>query len=527
MPVPNLRPCKSIRPASWLPYVTLDMNAAVRGAIGLSILFIATLFAVFGDNPNFDISSTMLVIGLMLVLLAMLNHGSQRILGLTAILTFLILATALPAIVLLVAFPSSAFTPLPLNGLATVNAGLSLMFLGLFAMAMGALTQDYLFSLGTTVSRSGAAPERLPKAAAAHLMVPLLALCIVYGLSKMPFVLGISQYLVTEHSHSYGNTILQLFILLFDPDSITLLALLFVWRRAGDRKRRFMAISAIAVGYLAITLAGGSRSGLLRLFYFAVVISVALDARPRLDFKWVPAVLAGLVAVAFLSFVSGTAVRLYQNSLDDKKTDWDLSAAIHEAFPEGAMLGAANRMAAPFFYATSTTTAAVNEAARARYFGAEYTIKNVMNNVPGTPFPEAELNTSRLFGVVYRGIEESDVRKQRRYFSEIYTVWGLATLVLGSQIAAVGGLALIGFIWGAVVSLAWTHRIRQPLGYLLALFVLPGLIVWSSGIDHSVWVLVVSMVRLIFAAIVLDTISRLMDKHPIDWTDLLCAKAHR
>lgn len=508
----------------------IQMADTARWALGLSILFIACLFAVFGSNSNFDQTSVVLAAGLMLVLLALLNHGSERIFAFSTILAFVILTTALPAIMMLVAFPSSVLPPLPFNGIGAVNAGLAFMYIGLLAMVLGVLAQDCLISFRSIPTSPEKAPGKL--SVAVNPAIPLLAATIVYSVSQMPFVLGISQFRLVDAAPSVVNTALQLVILLFDPDSMTLLALLFACRQATDQRRKLLVILTVAICYLAITTAGGSRAGLLRLITFAVIILIVLNVKLRFEIKWVSAVLVGVTAIAALSFSIGTAVRVYQafdtektpkaltaaflhQNSDAEKTAKAMTIAFHDNFPDGLMAGAANRMAVPFLYAIVTTTSTVNEDARARFFNIAYTVKNVINNVPGTPFPEAYFETSRLFGVVYRGMDESEVQKQKGYFSEFYTVWGLATLFFDGP-AALGALMLIGFVMGTAASFAWANRFRYPLGYLWTIYALPGIVTLSAGLDSTISLSLISIVRLVFSAMLLDVVGRMISKYKRD-----------
>ena len=58
-----------------------------------------------------------------------------------------------------------------------------------------------------------------------------------------------------------------------------------------------------------------------------------------------------------------------------------------------------------------------------QYMNFEYGIKNFINNmVLGSPFPEAEVMTSRIMSIVYRDFTMSRVKQH--FLSEPWTAWG-------------------------------------------------------------------------------------------------------
>lgn len=63
-----------------------------------------------------------------------------------------------------------------------------------------------------------------------------------------------------------------------------------------------------------------------------------------------------------------------------------------------------------------------------RYINIKYVLKFINNAVLGTPFPEAEIMTSRVMSVVYRGASEEDLRKT--FMSEPWTAWGMGYVFL-------------------------------------------------------------------------------------------------
>jgi len=77
-------------------------------------------------------------------------------------------------------------------------------------------------------------------------------------------------------------------------------------------------------------------------------------------------------------------------------------------------------------YAIQITTEPGDSIALAKYMNFSYMAKSIVNSaLPGMPYLEAPLSTSRVINIIYRNYDERHVLNSG-YFSEYWTIWGIA-----------------------------------------------------------------------------------------------------
>jgi hypothetical protein len=260
---------------------------------------------------------------------------------------------------------------------------------------------------------------------------------------------------------------------------------------------------------------------------YALVIAVALDVRVKSKWQTMVTYLGVLIAGCLVVFVLGTQVRLklasaeyisingasqIEETIAEPDSTEQSSMGIHDLVAALSKVSSeiTSRLAIPFYSAIQTTTHETNNEARQRYFTIKYTIMNVVNNLPGTPFPEAEVGTSRLFGVIYREQAEGQVL-QHGYFSEFYTAWGLSYLFFG-RLGGLIALALSGFLLAFFFSFVCKKQQEYPVMGLWALVILPASILFTQGLDHTLWLWMVTGVRMAVSAYILKIIFNIFEK---------------
>jgi hypothetical protein len=467
----------------------------------LAILGMCVLYFKLGSNPFFNEETLLLSVLLLSIMVFSVVLAGKPLHVPVIVLIFVLASTCIPGIYTLLLISETVATPLPLTSVELVNAGVlyfCVTLLIFFICFLGA---------GRFRSRIAAFEHPLPQVHGSSWILGngrnvLGLLFVVLGvalLSRLPFSLGLTLYHEGPELAVWRNTLLQLILLAFDIDSIALLALFLLCRMDMPSKTRWLAISAVALIYLAATMSGGSRSGLVRLLVYGLLITLVLEIRFKARLRSL--VLSGifLVVSAMLVFSTGTQIRHELAFAEQKNGKWKQTPA--EQVPEEDVgrnwlkVGAefSSRVASSFYYAIQTTTHQSNEAARQQYFTLEYAAKNFVNNLPGTPYPEAKVSTSRVFGVIYRGQTEEQIQKHG-YFSEFYTVTGLAYLYFGHA----GGLlavAAAGVVLGLLFIKVYRLKRERPVLQLWALFALPGGVITTQGLDHTLWILLISAIR--------------------------------
>jgi hypothetical protein len=145
--------------------------------------------------------------------------------------------------------------------------------------------------------------------------------------------------------------------------------------------------------------------------------------------------------------------------------------------------------------------------AKKRFINLPYITKSIVNAlVPGEPYQDATLSTSRLVTVLYRGFTEEYV-KTHGYFSEYYTPWGIFFLLFGWW-GGLAGLFVSGFlIHGLYIFIVrYSGKFSLHLGSLYLLTV-PLLFYGNSGIDHWISnsiILAASGVAALFLSFIFD-----------------------
>jgi hypothetical protein len=221
---------------------------------------------------------------------------------------------------------------------------------------------------------------------------------------------------------------------------------------------------------LAIFLAGMGNFKPRIILTLAIIAFIALTS----VVSWPIATSMRLVTVKEQADIK-SGLRLNINEINPVKEQSDLKTALRSSFNEiylnceDNLLENFPQKNCNFFskilnrlgildYAIQITTQPGDSSALEKYMNIPYIAKSVVNSaLPGMPYIEAPLSTSRVISIIYRSYDELLILNSG-YFSEYWTLWGLAFVLFGWW----GGLITL-FVGGFVL-----HFIYKSGGIFLA-----------------------------------------------------------
>lgn len=159
-----------------------------------------------------------------------------------------------------------------------------------------------------------------------------------------------------------------------------------------------------------------------------------------------------------------------------------------------------------YFLITQVRSPEVN--CQNKYLTIEYAIKNTANFLaPGNPYEEARLNTSNAFGLCFGGIT-LDSMKHRT--SEIWTWPGLSKLIYPKAyllLVFLGGIFLaMGIPILKKIFTQQNHYLDLSLAFYI--FLMPNLVLFTMGLDHTMNTSITFVLRLGIALLVLYSINK-------------------
>ena len=337
----------------------------------------------------------------------------------------------------------------------------------------------------------------------------LLPLALIFALSVGMQILcqclqGIS--VIGETTKTQYNLLVQVLCLLFSVDTAlvcVVAACIVCWNSIS--KMELACFWAILALYLGTTTYFGSRVGMLRILFATAIAFLVVHANKNINISKQKACFIAILStfvgcIAFICYITGSSNRcnlgiksLESNGIKNKISENVIKKRIQETKKEKDKLNNLSLVFSSILNRLGTLDFAILTSSLNRsglpvsaYGSLSYTLKSIANSVPGTPFPEADLNTSQVHDIVFSGRKEEDVKKGG-YFSRPWTIWGLSTLFTVSWWGYAALMAIFGFLMHA---LYWaTIRIKNHYGtyiQILMLFVILPLIYFSMGVDHSI-----------------------------------------
>lgn len=440
---------------------------------------LSTSFLFSGDNPLFDEITLLIGLCIGVVMIVAVRFSKGSLFEQIAVLTFFFLIFILPRIIAYSFAPEYIAFPFgEIKEAAILNKGLLYVFLGTTLLLLG-------FFVAEKTSNTHVSKHHILSVDSTRYSVVILLIAYFipfFSDSFFGFIVNITPY--GKMQTDEYNTLVQLIRVFFSVDTAVLLvaALLMTYKRSP---RNIIAVLTVFICYIAFTALVGSRVGILRVFIIIFIVLVVLYGNFRFN-------LFKLVALLLVLAVFGSALYLFatKNRLsivasyhgEHNDTEQETMEAITS--PKTLLNNITTRLAI-IDYPIAIITQQGNQEKMEKYMNLTYSIKNIINFlVPGTIYYEAEIMTSRVIGIIYRGAP--DVSMYSGYFSEYWTLWGLSYVYYGWT----GGLIAI-FLIGFFIHIAYSAIIipfPNLYGFFLRLWFLyfvPMGIYGNMGIDSA------------------------------------------
>jgi len=479
-----------------------------------------------GRNPLFDGNTEWMGFCLGLVFLVSLNYCRKDQFAHVATLTGLFLLYVFPRILTYLFAPRIVVFPFGQNvGTDTINEGLSYVLIGSVLLFAG------LFAAGLVFQPQRAAmPEAsvrpLDYPTVVFLVVLILVLAVQFYISVW---VGISPY--GKLRAESGNTVIQFMMAFFAMDSLFFVVAAICLLHKEVRVNKIVITIIVGSVFFLESVISGARSAGLTILMVLLAIYLAGGGNFRLPLRKFVMIVGVVVGISVLTHSLATSQRTRiagnywstRNRTDSRTLDankrkiayynkiYGLDAAREEIslleIIENSLTTIVNHLAL-VDYGILTVAEPGDRDAKDKYMNVMYAAKSILNSVPGTIFKEAELNTSRVVNIIYRGVDEEFVLKHG-YFSEVWTIWGLFYVVFGWW----GGLVAF-FTTGFVMEIIYNVG-AQFFGvygiYYRAwfLFVVPRVVYFSSGIDHTFMTVLVLLLQAVAMVVILSVVSRL------------------
>ena len=340
-----------------------------------------------------------------------------------------------------------------------------------------------------------------------------LAFSVIFVLGMEWAILSIAKVSVYGNLQAESwNSLLQVAKLIFDVDMIVFIALVGLAWGAKSDDSIYIKIGFIVAMYMLYTVSFGVRGAGLRVTFMIMAVLLWERGNFRATFVQFCVVLVLLNGAGLIFYPIATQERINLSVREENKVEQlnkklgfrsnDEGLGLYGDIPKFANR-ILNRFGVVDYAVLATSEELGNPAAKSHYLSLDYGIKSIINFiVPGIIFPEAELSTSRVIPIVYRGVTEEYV-KNHSYFSEFWTLWGLASAIFGRG----QGVAFI-FVVGILMQTMYIliEKTSDPYRIFLGscyLLLVPGLVFSSQGIDHTITTILVRYLQGIFSLIII------------------------
>lgn len=442
-----------------------------------------------GDTYLFDARTMVLSFLLGVIFIVAITQSKDSIFPHIAMATALFLIYVFPRILTYIFVSEIVVFPFG-EGMTVqrINAAMIYVLSGTAMLLLGMFTSNVVLPAhGIKLYR-----ERKEVFVSLRNMVAIFVLILAFEFFTTSY-LGISAY-GKMRADNY-NTLLQFMKAFLAVDTFVFVALcVFIFEKKYQMMNWRIFIILMLVIYGVFSAWSGSRGFPIRvtsiIFGILLIAGAVLDVRAKHFFG----VLILILVTGFLSYKVATIKRIdlvqdYSYEVlpartNDAENPYDKAKqAVSSTTAKGVLIQILNRIAI-LDYMLQLPEQTGDSIALKKYMSLHYAVLSTANTLPGTPFPEARLSTSRAPSIVYRGLSEEYV-VANGYFSEYWTMWVLVILICGWW-PGLGVLFAIGFLLHAGFNMA----LRTRSGYgeyiqcFLLVFALP-LVYFSMGIDHT------------------------------------------
>lgn len=393
----------------------------------------------------------------------------------------------MPRLVMMVFFPELVVFPFESFSISQINAGMTLFLFSTIALFFGLIVGEKFL------------PPNLISISQQKILPRYIFIIFISALTVEIFLNFIVQQTAFNLGHKLSNHHFFFEILrFFSATDIILFASLIYFFTDKARQASWAWVILI---YLSISIVfflsvlGGSRSGSLRILQEFIVIYLVVYKFKTIPFKSAALFSTFIFLFSLVSWPLGTLVR--NSILSNNDHQWEASRiSSHvkdyvnhdkdEISPQNhdAAVKILNRLSI-IDYAILLPYASKNEDAFQKFSSPEYIFKSTANAIlPGNPFSDALLSTSRSINIIFRGASEKVVLSSG-YFSEFWTSFSLFFLFFG--FFSIG----IHFLIGLFLHVGYVCISKIKSNFVVPILVFytylcPGLILFTMGIDHTI-----------------------------------------
>jgi len=411
------------------------------------IILIGSVSLFFDSNPWFDEITVIISLGIGLVLFFAIRFSEKYLFQQIAVICFFFIVFLLPRIVTYLFMPAIVEWPFgdDINA-ETVNAGLLYVLIGTLLFIIGMIIADKFFRPYLPLSSAVVWDDSYYSTKA---LVTLFLIVLAFTFYVQVGV-GISPY--GKMRVENNNALFQLVKSVFEFDAAFFLVFsTLLFRNIIENKSKWISVIMVAFCYIFITGLAGSRSAILRIMTALTISFIVISDNFHFRIVKLCMTMFPLVMVGLMVFPLATLSRVITFRKHHNYT-FSFEYTVTEMFDfqglESVISSVLNRLGWVLDYAVLIVTQEGDPAANEKYMNLLYPTKNIINILlPGNPFPEAKIMTSRVIDVIYRGSQEPSMYS--RYFSEFWTLWGLGYALFGW----IEGLLVISFIGFIIYSL--------------------------------------------------------------------------
>lgn len=439
-------------------------------------------------------------IGIPATILLFLFLSGSNISSLIKYISVLYLVFVMPRLLMLLYAPEYISSSFEFNNVYQISRGLFIFLTSTSMLFFGLFIGHKLFYSSET-KHIDKNMRLLPVA-----IIFLLTFGVQFFFS---FYVGLSPYVksITD-SNKPINDILAL---LFSLDIISWLILIFVFTSQSRMHSKAWTVLLYLSLFLYMVFSAliGSRGSPIKIFLEAIAIFIITSGSLFLNRKKI------VIFFCFLSFFSIFIFPLgnfFRVKLIDPTVTYDdfVNSSSYSINKIGQgnkitystiMPMIANRLSAPFDSAILLPYSKKNDLEFEAYINHKYILKSTLNYLlPGVPYPEASISTSRLINHIYRGVSIEHI-KNFGYFSEYWTSYALLFLMFG--FISIFIHFLIGFLLEFFYEVISCTRIVNP-SWLLSFYLpmIPPLILFSMGIDHTISTIFILSIQIFFTLVI-------------------------
>lgn len=488
--------------------IKFSLKEAIISTISLYFLIFVTSYLALGPNKIFDAQTLLLSLGTLCFLGLIIQLSPNYIFTQSAVMAGFFLLYIMSGLALYLICPEMVVFPFgPEISSHQINAALFYMLIGSVLIYAGFWAAEIISKPFQTPPNSPEPPSYKSNSILAVVLISL------FSASFAMNFLGFSMF--GPIIKGKYNALLQLMLSIFNIDVVVFLGCASFLIKKHIGKRDVFMIALLAAIYCIFFIFSGSRGISLRFETFIITILLCKQGNFKITLKYAVVFIAFLL-LSFCTFPFATQQRMdksaqirrnlgqqvqvvsfwERNDVHSGTTSHTSDQCNSKVFSleKGKTLFASviNRMSL-MNYATLILSVEPDPLAKATFMNLTYAAKNIVNLlVPGVIFKDAELNTSRLISVLYRGISETYV-KNSGYNSEFYTPWGIFFLIFGWW----NGLLML-FFAGVCVQLTYLlimrfgRKYRHHIG-ALCLLIFSNLFYSNMGIDHWIATSILTM----------------------------------